>query len=142
MIFKAFTMCIQHPIYFKTANQFVYFSHFTNRLKHTNIDDWQRRLRQYRNVIAARPIALPLYKLLLLDNGFVLLSNNFTSTEIVIRKKSENPFNDEGTCNKDNGDTCSTQKPAPTFKEGPDFGNELVPLSLRDWWFVFFSSFL
>ena len=85
------------------------------------------------------PLRYPLYKLLLLDNGFVLLSNNFTSTEIVIRKKNENPFNDEGTCNKDNGDTCSTQKPAPTFKEGPDLENELVPLSLRDWWFVFFS---
>lgn len=88
------------------------------------------------------PLCYPLYKLLLLDNGFVLLSNNFTSTETFIRKKNENPFNDEGTCNKDNGDTCSTQKPAPTFKESPDFENELVPLSLRDWWFVFFSSFL
>ena len=84
------------------------------------------------------PLSYPLYILPFLDNGFVLLSNNFTSAELVIRKKRENSINDKGTCNKDSGDTCSTQKPAPTFKEGPDLENELVPLSLRDWWLVFF----
>lgn len=74
----------------------------------------------------------------------MLLSNNFTSTELVIRKKREHSINDKDTCDKFSGDTCSTQKPTLTFKEGPDVENEVVPLSLSDWWlvFFFFSTFL